>query len=38
MVWLWILNGNFGVLNHLLEWFGIKGPQWLADEKWTKPS
>jgi len=38
MAWLWILNGNFGILNHALEWFHIKGPQWLADPKWTKPS
>jgi len=38
MVWLWILNGNFGILNHALEWFHIKGPQWLANEKWTKPA
>jgi multiple sugar transport system permease protein len=38
MVWLWILNGNFGLLNHALELIHIKGPQWLADEKWTKPS
>lgn len=38
MAWLWILNGNFGVLNYLLHWFGIQGPQWLSDEKWTKPS
>jgi multiple sugar transport system permease protein len=38
MVWLWILNGNFGILNHALAWVGMKGPQWLADEKWTKPS
>ena len=38
MVWLWILNGNFGILNHALEWFHIHGPQWLADEKWTKPA
>jgi multiple sugar transport system permease protein len=38
MAWLWILNGNFGVLNHLLEYFHIQGPQWLTDEKWTKPS
>src|ERR1700688_1969041 len=34
MAWLWILNGNFGILNHALEWFHIKGPQWLADPKW----
>jgi multiple sugar transport system permease protein len=38
MAWLWILNGNFGVLNYLLHWFGIQGPQWLTDEAWTKPS
>jgi multiple sugar transport system permease protein len=38
MVWLWILNGDFGLLNHGLAALGIKGPQWLADEKWTKPS
>jgi multiple sugar transport system permease protein len=38
MVWLWLLNGNFGILNHMLEWFHIKGPQWITDEKWTKPS
>jgi len=38
MAWLWILNGNFGVLNHLLQMVHIKGPQWLADPKWTKPS
>ena len=38
MIWLWILNGNFGILNHALEWFHIKGPQWLANEKWTKPA
>jgi multiple sugar transport system permease protein len=38
MVWLWILNGNFGVLNYLLHWFGIEGPQWLTNEAWTKPS
>ena len=38
MIWLWILNGNFGILNHTLSWIHIKGPQWLADPKWTKPS
>jgi multiple sugar transport system permease protein len=38
MVWLWILNGNLGILNIALGWFHIQGPQWLADEKWTKPS
>jgi multiple sugar transport system permease protein len=38
MVWLWILNGSFGLLNQALEWLHIRGPQWVADPKWTKPS
>jgi multiple sugar transport system permease protein len=38
MCWLWILNGNLGLLNYFLHWLGIQGPQWLTDEKWTKPS
>ena len=38
MAWLWILNGNFGFLNHALGLLHIKGPQWLADPKWTKVS
>ena len=38
MVWLWILNGNFGILNHALSFLHIQGPQWLGSENWTKPS
>ncbi|HDL77725.1 MAG TPA: sugar ABC transporter permease [Lentisphaerae bacterium] len=38
MIWLWILNGKYGILNYLLGLVGIQGPDWLADEKWTKPS
>ena len=38
MIWLWILNGRFGLLNAGLAAIGIEGPQWLADEHWTKPS
>lgn len=38
MIWLWILNGRFGLLNAGLAAIGIEGPQWLADENWTKPS
>lgn len=38
MIWLWIFNGKFGLLNYALDFFGIEGPNWLADEKWTKPS
>ena len=31
----WILNGNYGVLNYLLSLIGIEGPQWLVDPKWA---
>jgi len=38
MIWLWILNGKFGLLNYGLSFLGIEGPNWLSDENWTKPS
>ena len=38
MIWLWIYNGKFGILNYLLGLIGISGPNWLADENWTKPA
>lgn len=31
----WLLNGNYGVINYLLSLLGIDGPQWLVDPKWT---
>jgi multiple sugar transport system permease protein len=38
ILWWWIFNGQFGILNYVLSLFGIKGPQWLGDAFWTKPS
>ena len=31
----WLLNGNYGVINYLLSCLGIDGPQWLVDPKWA---
>lgn len=31
VIWMWILNGDIGILNQLLEAVGIAGPQWLTD-------
>lgn len=31
----WLLNGNYGVINYLLSLLGIDGPQWLIDPKWA---
>ena len=38
MLWLWIFNGEHGILNALLAHIGIHGPNWLGDTNWTKPS
>ncbi len=31
MVWRWLYNSEFGLINYLLSIIGIKGPQWLSD-------
>ena len=35
IIWGWILNGDYGVLNYLLSLLGIKGPRWLVDPAWA---
>ncbi|MCF6378488.1 sugar ABC transporter permease [Nocardioides KLBMP 9356] len=34
---LMLLNGQSGLLNELLGWFGINGPNWTTDPDWVKP-
>lgn len=29
IVWSWIFNSNYGLLNHMLSWFGIEAIPWL---------
>jgi len=36
MLWLWILEPYYGLLNTFLRYFGINGPLWLGDSKWAK--
>jgi multiple sugar transport system permease protein len=31
LVWVWVLNGRYGLLNTILGWFGIEGPDWFRD-------
>ena len=38
LLWLWIFNSEFGLLNYLLSLVGIKGPLWLLDERWVIPA
>lgn len=36
VLWQWIFNGQYGVLNDLLAKVGVKGPNWLGDPAWAK--
>lgn len=38
VVWLWMFNPQFGLINSFLAYFGIPGPLWLLDPNWSKPS
>lgn len=38
MVWMWMLNGKYGMINHLLAKFGISGPSWLENPYWAMPA
>lgn len=38
VVWIWILNPQWGLLNNLLRLMHIPGPPWLSSVYWTKPS
>lgn len=38
VIWMWLLNGDFGLINHLLSYLGIEGPNWLTDRKLVLPS
>lgn len=35
MVWRWMFNGQYGLVNVALGKIGIHGPAWLTDEKWA---
>lgn len=38
ILWLWLLNPEFGLINLALARFGLEGPLWLQDETWAKPA
>jgi len=31
LIWVWILNPRFGLLNTVLGWIGMEGPNWLGN-------
>jgi multiple sugar transport system permease protein len=38
VLWRWIFNPEFGLLNVLLRYLGIQGPLWLGAAEWAKPA
>ncbi|QYR22469.1 sugar ABC transporter permease [Paenibacillus sp. sptzw28] len=36
ILWQWLLNKDYGLINYVLSWFGIEGPSWLGNEAWIK--
>jgi len=38
IVWAWMLNPDYGLINWFLGLFGIQGPNWLGDPIWAMPS
>lgn len=38
LLWMWILNPKYGIVNNALAIVGIKGPLWFVSPDWSKPS
>jgi multiple sugar transport system permease protein len=38
LLWLWIFNPDYGLINLALSYFGIEGPLWLYSPQWSKPA
>ena len=38
ILWLWIFNPEFGLVNYALNMVGIQGPGWLSSKEWAKPA
>jgi len=35
MIWKWLYDPNFGLLNYVLGQFGVEGIRWTGDPKWA---
>lgn len=38
VVWQFIYNPEYGIMNYVLSWFGIQGPDWLTSTVWAMPA
>jgi multiple sugar transport system permease protein len=37
-LWSWIFNGQYGLVNGMLERIGIDGPEWFGSQEWVLPA
>lgn len=38
ILWKWLLNGDFGIVNQALRAIGLDPPGWFGDRRWAIPS
>jgi multiple sugar transport system permease protein len=38
LMWMWMYDKQFGLLNYFFDLIGIQGPPWLSSIKWAMPS
>lgn len=38
LVWKWLLNPSYGLVNNFLGLWGLQGPAWLFDPNWAMPA
>lgn len=38
ILWLWLLNPEYGLINKTLEWLHLPTTEWLQSPVWSKPS
>lgn len=38
VIFTWVLDPNFGLLNQVLGWFGVQPIPWLTSTRWAMPS
>ena len=38
LLWSWLFNPRYGLINYLLSLIGITGPGWLYDPQWAMPA
>ena len=38
ILWRWLFNPEFGLINYMLSIFNIQGPAWLSSQQWALPA